>query len=86
MANQKVVAEEMVFQKGFILMTSTEYKREIELAERELDRLNIERDRVAGEIETLRSLRRGAFLREMFEREYACLTEPTFIEIVDAVA
>lgn len=67
-------------------MTSIDYGRQIEAATHRPDALNIERDRIAGELDNLRTLRRGALLREQFEREYQCLNVPTFIEFADAVA
>lgn len=64
------------------LMTSIDYTERIDTRLRELELLEIDRDRLAGEIEDLRALRRGATLREEFEREYACLYKPVKMELL----
>ncbi|HWT01163.1 MAG TPA: hypothetical protein VN256_13020 [Pyrinomonadaceae bacterium] len=63
-------------------MGSEEYKRQIDSKLARLAQLESERDRLAGEVEDLRSLRKGALMRETFEREYQSLYVPTVIEMV----
>jgi hypothetical protein len=65
-------------------MTSSDYTQMIDARLRRLELLEVERDKVAGEIEECRELRRGAKLRERFERECQELAAPIFMEIVDA--
>ncbi|MDT5061478.1 MAG: hypothetical protein QOH63_1937 [Acidobacteriota bacterium] len=48
----------------------------------ELSRLDTDRDRLAGEIEDLRTQKRGIEVREKFEREFQCLNEPLTLSLV----
>ena len=48
----------------------------------ELSRLDTDRDRLAGEIEDLRTQKRGIEVREKFEREFQCLNEPLTLCLV----